>query len=113
MTIDPERPDRILFFREPVTVNRINFQLISLLAEKQGKILFYEQMIITLWPNDEDATYHRLWYHLGKLRKSLQKIIAKKGLSSSPEDYIRQKVLKVFPGRGLLLQANLLVENKE
>ncbi len=111
--IDRDRPDRIFFFREAITVNRINFQLISLLVKNQGKIISYEQIINTLWPHDEDATYHRLWYHLGKLRKSMQKVVVKKDLYHLSTDYIKEKVLKVFPGRGLLLYSNILVEIKE
>jgi len=112
ITINPDRPDRILFLREAVTVNRINFQLISLLARNQGKIISYEQIINTLWPDDEDATYHRLWYHLGKLRNNMQKVVLKKDLSNLSTGYIKEKVLKVFPGRGLLLDTNVLVEIK-
>ena len=111
--IDPDRPDRILFSGEAVTLNRINFELISLLAKNQGKIISYEHIINTLWPDDEDATYHRLWYHLGKLRNSMQKVILKKNSANIPTEYIKEKVLKVFPGRGLLLDSNLSVKIKE
>ncbi len=110
--IDRDRPDQILFFGEAVTVNRINFQLISLLVKNQGKITSYEQIINTLWPHDEDATYHRLWYHLGKLRNDMQEVILKKSSVKLPTEFIKKKVLKVFPGRGLLLDSNLLVKIK-
>ncbi len=112
LSINPDRPDQIFFCREAMTVNRINFQLISLLAKNQGKMVSYEQIINTLWPDDEDATYHRLWYHLGKLRNNMQNIILRKEMSNLSPDYIKERVLKVFPGRGLLLEENVLVKIK-
>lgn len=108
--IDPERPDRIFFFEKTISVNRISFQLISLLGINQGKMLSYDEIINFLWQDDEDATYHRLWYHLGKLRYSMQKIIQEKNISNLPNNYIKEKIIKVFPGRGLLLDENVLVK---
>ena len=110
LNINQDRPDRIFFLQETIVISRINFQLISLLAKNQGKIISYDDIINTLWPDDEDATYHRLWYHLGKLRNNMQKIILEKNLSNLPGKYIKEKILKVFPGRGLLLDVNVSVE---
>jgi len=110
LIINQDRPDRIFFLQETIAVNRTNFQLILLLARNKGKMISYDYIINTLWPDDEDATYHRLWYHLGKLRNNMQKIILEKKLSNLPDKYIREKILKVFPGRGLLLDVNVAVE---
>jgi len=110
LRFNQDRPDRIFFLQETISVNRINFQLISLLAKNQGKMISYNFIINTLWPEDEDATYHRLWYHLGKLRNSMQNIIREKNISNLPGKYIKEKILKVFPGRGLLLDVNVPVE---
>ncbi len=110
LRFNQDRPDRIFFLQETIAVSRINFQLIFLLAKNQGKMISYDYIINTLWPDDEDATYHRLWYHLGKLRNNMQKIILEKNLSNIPGKYIKEKILKVFPGRGLLLHVNIPVE---
>ena len=112
LEINKDRPDRIFFFKEAIEVNIINFQLISLLANNQGKMFSYDEIIDNLWPDDEDATYHRLWYHLGKLRNGMKSIIKNQNISDSPEKYIREKILKVFPGRGLLLDTNVIIKYK-
>lgn len=113
LEINKDRPDRIFFFQKEIPVNRIGFQLILLLAENQGKMLSYDEIINNLWPDDEDATYHRLWYHLGKLRNGMQDIIKNSNISDSPGKYVREKILKLFPGRGLLLDENILVKIEE
>ena len=112
ITINTDRPDRIIFFQKKMPVNRINFQLILLLTENQGKILSYDEIINSLWPDDEDATYHRLWYHLGRLRSSMQKIIREENLSEIPGNYVKENIFKVFAGRGLLLNTNVSVDIK-
>jgi helicase len=110
LEINKDRPDRIFFFQKEIPVKSITFQLMLLLAENQGKMLSYDEIINNLWPDDEDATYHRLWYHLGKLRNSMQKIIQEKNISKQSGRYIKEKVLLLFPGRGLLLDENILVK---
>ncbi len=111
-TINLHRPDRIIFLSQEITVNKIGFQLICLLARNKGKVLSYEQIIDTLWPSDEDATYHRLWYHLAKLRNSFQQIMRDKNNNNFnlSEHYLKEKVFKVIPGRGLLLDSGLTIE---
>lgn len=113
LRIDSDRPDQISLNQGIISVNKITFQLISLLAKKQGKILSYEKIIDTLWPEDDDATYHRLWYHLGKLRNSMQEILSNQHLSGVSTNDIKERVLKVFPGRGLMLDTGILVQIKE
>jgi helicase len=113
LEINKNRPDRIFFFQKEIPVKSITFQLIVLLAENQGKMLSYDEIINKLWPDDEDATYHRLWYHLGKLRNGMQNIIKNRNISDSPEKYVTEKILKVFPGRGLLLNENILVKTEK
>lgn len=114
--ININRPDQISFLDENIAVNKIGFQLISLLAFNKGKLLSYDEIIDKLWPSDEDATYHRLWYHLSKLRKEMTKIILKKSkhmeniLPAETYDYLKEKILKVFPGRGLMLDAEMIIE---
>ena len=73
-------------------------------------MLSYDEIINTLWANNEDATYHRLWYHLGKLRNGMQKINKAKNTLNSTDNYIKEKVLIVFPGRGLLLENSIVVK---
>jgi len=110
LIINMSRPDKILFFQEEIPVTRINFQLVLLLTKKQGQMISYDEIIDNLWPEDEDATYHRLWYHLGKLRSGMKLIIQHKKITDSPEKFIKEKILKVFPGRGLLLENSIVVK---
>ena len=110
LIINMSRPDKILFFQEEIPVTRINFQLVLLLTKKQGQMISYDEIIDNLWPEDEDATYHRLWYHLGKLRSGMKLIIQHKKITDSPEKFIKEKILKVFPGRGVLFDENILVK---
>ena len=112
MSINLNRPDRIIFLGKEIAVNKIGFQLILLLAKNKGKVLSYEQIIDTLWPSDEDATYHRLWYHLAKLRKEMQQILLYKK-DNSPDmsvNTLKEKLLRVIPGRGLMLDSELITE---
>jgi helicase len=117
ITINSNRPDQILFLGEEIAVNKIGYQLILFLAQNKGKVISYEQLIDTLWPDDEDATYHRLWYHLGKLRNSMQKIMQEQhqnnnnlGLPDLPDNYLKEKLFRVIPGRGLILEETVSVE---
>jgi len=110
LEINKDRPDRIVFLNKIIPITQINYRLILLLAENQGKMLSYDKIINNLWPDDEDATYHRLWYHLGKLRNSMQKIIQEKDISNQPGKYIKEKVLILLPGRGLLLENSVIVQ---
>ncbi len=110
--IDINRPDLIIFLGEEIIVNKIGFQLIFLLAKNKGKVLSYDQIIDTLWPSDEDATYHRLWYHLAKLRKEMQNILLCKR-DSNPDisiNTLKEKLLRVVPGRGLILDSEIVIE---
>ena len=112
MSINLNRPDRIIFLGKEIAINKIGFQLILLLARNKGKVLSYEQIIDTLWPSDEDATYHRLWYHLAKLRKEMQKILfyKKDNNPDMPVNTLKEKLLRVIPGRGLMLDSELIIE---
>lgn len=122
LTIDLNRPDRLLFLQGEVEVNKTGFQLMLLLAKNKGKVLSYEQIIDYLWPSDMDATYHRLWYHLAKLRNSMKRIIQRQGKQIGQDElnrpaitfsFLKEKMFKIIPGRGLLLDAEVLLEIKE
>ncbi len=117
--LNPNRPDRIIFLDNEIAVNKIGFQLISLLAKNEGKVLSYDQIIDTLWPSDEDATYHRLWYHLARLRKEMQGVIRNnkdKNESKNKDNTLladsglKSKVFRVIPGIGLMLSPELQVK---
>ena len=109
MTINLDRPDHILFLDEEIPVNKTSFELLLLLAKNKGRVLSYEEIIDNLWPLDEDATYHRLWYHLAKLRKSMLAVIRKQeeNWPEITDNYLKKRLLKVLPGRGLLLDAEV------
>ena len=113
LAIDCSRPDRIFFLQEEIAVNKTGFQLMFLLAQNQGKVLSYEQIVDHLWPDDMDATYHRLWYHLAKLRNAMNRIIGQKKEPLFKTNYAQEKLLRVIPGRGLLLDEKISLETKE
>jgi helicase len=105
LEIDPHRPDRILFLGKEVKVTPLAFSLISLLAQNRGKVLTYDYILDTLWKEDEDATYHRLWYHLSNTKKDILKIIG----NNKKNQKKLKTIFKVIRGRGLILN----IEEKE
>lgn len=115
--LNSNRPDRIIFLDNGIAVNKIGFQLISLLAKNEGKVLSYDQIIDTLWPSDEDATYHRLWYHLARLRKEMERVIKNNVDKNKDRDNtlladngLKGKVFRVIPGIGLMLNPKLQIK---
>jgi len=117
LILNANRPDRIIFLDEEIAVNKIGFQLIFLLAQNEGRVLSYEQIIDTLWPSDEDATYHRLWYHLARMRKEMERVIKNNVDKNKDKDNLlladkelKGKVFRVIPGIGLMLNPELTIE---
>ncbi|MFZ2330290.1 MAG: winged helix-turn-helix domain-containing protein, partial [Atribacterota bacterium] len=115
--LNSNRPDRIIFLDNGIAVNKIGFQLISLLAKNEGKVLSYDQIIDTLWPSDEDATYHRLWYHLAKLKKEMERVIKNnvdkikdKNNTLLADNGLKGKVFRVIPGIGIMFNPELQIK---
>jgi helicase len=97
LEIDIHRPDRIIFEGKEVNMTTIGFSLIYLLAQNTGKVVDYEDILNELWKDEENAIYHRLSYHLSKIKKNILK--ARK---HNDTDYINS-IFMVIKGRGLML----------
>ena len=77
LEIDQHRPDRIIFEGKEIRVTAIEFSLIYLLAQNRGKILTYNDLLDTIWKENEDATYVQITCHLYRIRRGILKIIGK------------------------------------
>ena len=97
LEIDIHRPDRIIFEGKEVKVTTIGFSLLYLLAQHTGKVVDYEDILNELWKDEEDAIYHRLSYHLSKIKKNILKT-----RKHNDRDYI-DSIFMVIKGRGLML----------
>jgi len=97
LEINIHRPDRIIFEGKEVNVTTIGFSLIYLLAQHTGKVVDYEDILNELWKDEENAIYHRLSYHLSKIKKNILKT-----RKHHDTDYI-DSVFIVIKGRGLML----------
>ncbi|GAJ09958.1 unnamed protein product, partial [marine sediment metagenome] len=77
----------------------IGFSLLYLLAQHNGKVVGYEEILKDLWKGETDAIYTRINHHICKIRKDISKIMDKK------EDNTKkiENIFKAIPGRGLML----------
>ena len=97
LQIDKRRPDRIIFEGKEIKVTTIGFSLLYLLAQHRGQVIIYDDILKTLWQDEEDAIYHRLSYHLSKIKKNILKILKEKNKAKI------DSILMVIKGRGLML----------
>jgi hypothetical protein len=75
LEIDSHRPDRIIFMGKNIAVTAKEFSLLYLLAQNRGKILIRNDLLDTIWKENEYATYTQITYHLYKIRRAILKII--------------------------------------
>jgi len=99
LEIDPHRPDRIIFEGKEIEVTAIEFSLIYLLAQNRGKILTHDDLLNTIWKENEDATYVQITYHLYKIRRVILKAIGK---NNKNKEKVKD-ILKVISRRGIML----------
>ena len=99
LVIDQHRPDRIIFEGKEIEVTAKEFSLIFLLAQHRGKILTHNDLLDTIWKEDEDATYVQITYHLYKIRRDILKII---GNNKKNKERVKD-ILKVISRRGIML----------
>jgi helicase len=99
LEIDPHRPDRIIFEGKEIEVTAIEFSLIYLLAQNRGKILTHNDLLDTIWKENEDATYVQITYHLYKIRRVILKAIGK---NNKNKEKVKD-ILKVISRRGIML----------
>ena len=100
LQIDQHRPDRIIFLGKEVKLTPLAFSLVYLLAQNLGKVLSYNNLLDTLWKDEEDAIYSRINYHISKIRSTILKTIGESQIN-------KEKVKDIFVvvhGRGIMLK---------
>ncbi|GAI94836.1 unnamed protein product, partial [marine sediment metagenome] len=100
LEIDQHRPDRIIFMGEKIKVTDKEFSLIHLLAQHNGQVMSYDELLDTLWRNEEDAIYSRVSFHISKVRRSILKLIGESKIN-------KEKVKNIFvviPKRGVMIK---------
>jgi len=105
LEISLHRPDRIIFMGEKIEVTSTEFSLIHLLAQNRGKILTHNDLLDTLWTENEYSTYVQITSHLYKIRRAILKTI---GNNKKNKKRVKD-ILKVVSRRGVMLN---LEENK-
>jgi len=100
LQIDKHRPDRIIFLGKEVKLTSIAFSLVYILAQNLDKVLSYNNLLDTLWKDEEDAIYSRINYHISKIRSIILKTIGESQIN-------KEKVKDIFVvvhGRGIMLK---------
>jgi len=105
LQIDILRPDRIIFEGKEVKVTATEFSLIHLLALNNGRVMSYDELVVELWGDNENAIYSRVSYHFSKIRSTILKTIGK---SKKNKEKVKN-VFKVISRRGIMLN---LAKNK-
>ncbi|HAJ32755.1 MAG TPA: hypothetical protein DCK79_05220 [Candidatus Atribacteria bacterium] len=102
LEISLNRPDRIIFIGEKIEVTATEFSLIHLLAQHNRQVMSYESIVKKLWGARTEAIYTRIIQHICKFRKNILNTI---GNNQTNREKIRD-ILKVVPGRGVMLNIN-------
>jgi len=102
LEIDRHRPDRIIFAGKKIEVTATEFSLIYLLAQHNRQVMSYEGIVKKLWGAKTEAIYTRIIQHICKFRKNILNTI---GNNQTNREKIRD-ILKVVPGRGVMLNIN-------
>ncbi|MBA3062004.1 MAG: hypothetical protein FP833_03455, partial [Atribacteria sp.] len=102
LEIDIHRPDRIIFMGKNIEVTAKEFSLIHLLAQHNGQVMSYEDIIKKLWGAETEAIYTRIIQHIYKFRKNILDAI---GHNKINREKVRD-IFKVVPGRGVMLNIN-------
>jgi len=99
LEVDQHRPDRIIFEGEKIEVTATEFSLIHLLAQHNGQVMSYEELVDALWRGEEDAIYNRVSFHFSKIRSTILKTIGK---SKRNKEKVKN-IFKVISRRGIML----------
>ena len=100
LVIDIHRPDRIIFMGKNIEVTATEFSLIHLLAQHNGQVMNYAELLDELWRGEEDAIYNRVSFHISKIRRTILKTIGENKINKENLKYI----FVVVPGRGVMLK---------
>jgi len=99
LEISLNRPDRIIFMGEKIEVTATEFSLIHLLAQHNGQVMSYDEIVNELWGDEENAIYSRVSYHFSKIRSTILKTIGK---SKRNKEKVKN-IFKVISRRGIML----------
>lgn len=99
LEISLHRPDRIIFEGEKIEVTSTEFSLIHFLAQHNGQVMSYEDIVKKLWGPETDAIYSRVNYHFSKIRSTILKTIGK---SKRNKEKVKN-IFKVVSRRGIML----------
>ncbi len=75
------------------------FSLIHFLAQHNGQVLSYEDIVKKLWGAETVAIYSRVSYHFSKIRSTILKTIGK---SKRNKEKVKN-IFKVVSRRGIML----------
>jgi helicase len=100
LEISLNRPDRIIFMGEKIEMTATEFSLIHLLAQHNGRVMSYDELLDELWRDEEDAIYNRVSFHISKIRRTILKTIGKRKIN---EEKVKN-IFVVVPKRGVMLK---------
>ena len=99
LQIDKHLPDRIIFEGKDIELTAKEFSLIYLLSQNRGKTITYNDLLETLWTENEYSTYVQITSHLYRIRRVILKTIGK---NKKNEKKVKD-ILKVISRRGIML----------
>jgi len=97
--MDQQRPDRIIFEGEKIEVTATEFSLIHLLAQHNRRVMSYDELLDTLWKDEEDAIHNRVSFHLSKIRRFILKAI---GNNKRNIEKVKD-IFRIISRRGIIL----------
>jgi len=100
LEISQRRPDRIIFMGKKIELTSTEFSLIHLLAQHNGQVMSYDELLDEFWKDEEDAIYNRVSFHISKIRRTILKTIGK---SKRNEEKVKD-IFVVVPKRGVMLK---------
>jgi len=99
LEISLHRPDRIIFMGEKIEVTSTEFSLIHFLAQHNGQVMSYEDIIKKIWGPNTEAIYTRVVSHFSKIKNNILKTIGK---SKKNKEKVNN-IFKVISRRGIML----------
>jgi helicase len=93
LCLDAGRPDRVLFYGQPVPLRPAEFKLLAALAAEPGRCLSYDRLYAALWGPEELVEPGQIHWHRSKLAERLRRAL--------PEG--TPFPLRTVPRRGFLL----------
>jgi helicase len=100
LEISQRRPDRIIFMGKKIELTSTEFSLIRLLAQHNGQVMSYDELLDELWKDEKDAIYNRVSFHISKIRRNILKTIGEIKIN---EEKVKD-IFVVVPKRGVILK---------